>query len=624
MKLFGLFLLMSYSTFLMSQSLISEAEKIKTLIAQEKIEDHLQSGGKTPLSGEYLESLIPQEEIDHSQTCEEEKEAHSSNYEVIFVAQRNDMPSSLKVMPSIKKDHLSFAKNLLKYAAKSTLSEDELVSSMTSLIQQQYTDEEDRYNALAAYSKLLYKNYNESRNPGRNTKKNNPHDKPLPKGDMTLNEISKAAFEKDKYSGGVCNDISEAIALMGEQLFPDKDVLILNSGSHLGVVISDGEKNRIIDGNFQMELENDLRLNPKLAATNLRIGKMNKGQLKQIAVVDSETGMMMERAFDTGKPILQTSADISSVISHFGFKRANDERTHQVTGAIGVGDLARSKMYVVVAKYNSSTKRWKNYAGVGGSLVERNLVDDPRYQIHLRSGSEFTHIKYVNPRVIFNLASGVQFEGMYGFRPPDEKSTRHDTALGLDFFNRADLSFIPGPDFKFEATTEVRVAPGLTSWGNATGAFAKGTMSGIYGTLSNMNLYVNQINVSTGSEIGISDSTSLQLKANYQGSNIGQAIKLNTGVNITAPDGVQVIIFTGYGTTKIPGYKTKESLLVGNNGAVIGAGVKTPSGVSFSTSVKDISRNSDPFAEAGLSVQLGPKAKAKPKPRSPSSEKKAD
>lgn len=596
---------------LYSSDFLDDVSDIQTKLAEQEI-DRLESGeSKGPLSDSHIEALLPQQKIDETQTCAEE-EKRKSKYEVVMIADVSSQPKSKVDLPNPLPVHKKLANSLLQHAASSNLSEEQLAASMAGLIRQSFLSDEAKYNALAAYSKLLYENYNNSRNPGKNTAKNNPNNMPLPKGDMTISEISKAALNKDEFSGGVCNDISEAVALIAQNLFPNKDVLIVNSGTHHGVVISDGKTNRIIDKQDQMILENNLKLNNRLTATNMRISKMVGGKLKQIAVVDSETGLMMEKAFQTGMPLLKTSADVNSVLGHFGFSSEGKLNKHAFTSGVGVGEIVGGKMYVAIAKYDYFTDNWHNYIGVGGSIVDRE-EQNLRYQVHLRAGTERTFIKYASPHSTFRLSSGLQLEGMYGFKPAGDRSGQLDISVGLDLFTRAEATYAPSSKFKMDGSTEFRVVPGITNWGASTGAFADGVGSGIGETFENMNLQLNQIFSTLGTETNIGSGVNLVNRFNYQGSSVGQAIDTTLGVDIKAKDGVQILLFTGYGTSKLPGFETKESLLVGQNGLIFGAGIGTNSGISFTTSVRDISPDTNPWVQAGLKIETESKSSLQPK-----------
>lgn len=180
-----------------------------------------------------------------------------------------------------------------------------------------YTDEEDRYKLLSQLSIRLNANYNDARNPGSNNSSFNPKGLAIPEGDISTQELFKAAVERNSFNGGVCNDISEVVAQVGEHLFPDKDVLVLNGGSHFGVLVSDGKTNRIINVFETTISTGGLDLDKGQAATNLRINKVIDGKLTQIAVVDTQVGQLVEGAFDKNRKLLKTDVDISKVLVEF-------------------------------------------------------------------------------------------------------------------------------------------------------------------------------------------------------------------------------------------------------------------------------------------------------------------
>jgi hypothetical protein len=214
---------------------------------------------------------------------------------------------------------------------------------------------------------------------------------------------------------------------------------------------------------------------------------------------------------------------------------------------------------------------------------------------------------------MFNVSSGLELEGMYGLKPPSEQAYYVDLAAGLDVVTRMKMGYKTDSNLNIGGSLEFRHSPGLTSFGDATGAFSQGTMNGVSGALDNMYLHLNQIYASTSVEKPLGDGISLVSGGTYQGSNIGQAVTTTAGLNIEARSGVQILLFTGYGTSKLPGYETKHSLLVGSNGAILGAGFGTKSGIAFTGSVRDISPSSVPFVNLGLSVNLGPTPQEKKK-----------
>lgn len=608
--------LITFSLLLVSPSLLAQSAtkafvedvtKINQKIAEQEVDAHVKSGGKTPLAGEHVAALMPSVKVDETNTCAEEEEPKGTHYEVIFVAQGNTQQSSSTTMASPGKGHTEFANKLIEFAGKSTLSEAELAKEMAGKIKSKYASDEDRFNALAAFAGRLNQNYNDARNPGFNNSKKNPDNKPLPGGDLTLNQITKAAFDWSKFDGGVCNDISEATAMIAEHIFPDKDVLMINSGSHHGLVVSDGKTNRIINYTNQSTQENQLVLDPKFTSTNMRISKLDNGHMKEIAIVDTQTGQMMENAFQTGKPLLKTNVDVSSFVAHFKLVHVGDEKQkHEVTAGLGVGGLEQGKMYVVVAKYEYNSSRWRNYVGVGASAMDPSNGTPMTYQLHLRLGTELGLIRYATPKLQVNLTTGLHAEGMYGFQPAmAEFGGAVDAGGTLELVNRFDATYNPTPRLKFSTNLELRHAVGPSSWGNATGSWAGGTWSGITGTLDNMSLHLNQFNASVNAEQKVSGSVTTFQEVKYQGSNIGQTLTGIGGVNISAPKGVQILVFSGHSTTKLPGYQTQHSLLVGPNGMMFGAGLQTASGIAFTGTVNNITAGAPPVFQAGVSVPLG-------------------
>ncbi|HXH73591.1 MAG TPA: hypothetical protein VNJ08_01400 [Bacteriovoracaceae bacterium] len=610
MKTLFFLTIMSVSPTILAQGFIKDVEAINIKLGEKALDDHVKSGGKTPLAGEHIAAIMPTVAVSPDQSCIDEKDPKGTHYEVIFVGHATSAAStSNKVSTEPTKEHKNYAQTLVSFASKSSLEEHALAAQMANMIKAKFKTDEEKFNALAALSYRLMENYNDARNPGFNDEKNNPYKKSLPKGDLTLNQITYAAYNWKEFEGGVCNDISEAVALIGEKLFPDKDVLVVNAGSHHGVVVSDGKTNRIINYAAHTSMQNQLVLDDSYAATNMRISKMDEGHLKQIAVVDTQTGQMMEGAFQTGKPLLKTNADISTFYTHFKVVKAGDKNKHEFTATAGAGDLANSKMYVVVAKYEYTTDRWRNYAGVGGSALSPDGARPTKYQLHLRMGSEFGIIRYASPKLSVNFTSGLQAEGMYGFGASPSKGAAVDAyvdvSANVDLVNRLDATYRATPKTKLHMDLELRHTVGPSSWGNSTGSWAEGTGSGIGGSLANMGFHLNQINATAGVEHKITPKVTGFTEVKYQGSAVGQSLGLMGGVKIDAPKGAQIMIFSGYTTTKLPGYVTQHSLLVGSNGAIIGAGLQTKSGMTFTGSVSNIGDYTPPVVSAGLSVPIG-------------------
>lgn len=649
--LFGL--VTSFS--LTAGELTEQIEGVQEQLAQQEVDNYLNKPDGEGLPGPFLQSLLPKKSLDPETVCEEEKEPKKTHYEVVVIAEGNSKQSSLTMKPGQERvlhtNDLKFvskytpystgalglnheavaerAKNmwesgyisnlpsqkfdigtplgrelwtesLVQAASNSTLSEADLSRNIAGVISTTFKTDEQKFQALSALSTRLYRNYNTARNPGFNNSKNNPFQAILPEGDMTINSLLNASSSYDVFNGGVCNDISEAVAQVGEHLFPDRDVLTVNSGSHFGVLITDGKTTRVIDGIVDMEMENRLFLDPKLSSTNLRINKVENGKQKQIAVVDTEMGQVMEAAFQTGKNLLKTDADITTIMAHL--KKENFGVT------VGAANLSDSQVVVVVAKYEYAGDKWKSYIGAGASAERFNSDLDAKYQVHFRAGAERNMFRYINSSTEVSFASGVRLSGMTALNQPKTQNggvARMDVSGAFDIYNRLDINYGKhNPNgVQVNSSLEVEHALGPTNWGNTTGALSYMSPSDTGTMLKNMTFHLNQVNADVTAEKRLSSRLTGIGNVHYQGSNIGQSVGVLAGLNIRLPEGAQLLVFTGYTNADIPGYKTKHSLLGTPSGGQVGAKYTTKGGVEFGAAVRSIS-GGKPSVNATIKVPI--------------------
>jgi hypothetical protein len=651
--------LFSYSVF--SQSFFNDFQKINQQVGQNEVDSYIKTPSETGLNGSIMASFLPTPKIDPSFECTEKDELKNTHYEIILVAQSSTQYSELEILPGqfgyfatesldylMKKypeDETSrgltaaavskrasdiwnsgrfdvpnpeydpstglgkelFIEALVHAAAKSNLDEKQLSKAMSSVIENTYKTTEEKFNILSVLSLRLYRNYNNLRNPGSNTSKANPYNIPIPEGDMSLNDILKGASNFNEFEGGVCNDVSEAVALVGEHLFPDKDVLVINGGSHFGVVVSDNEENRVINGPFELRSVNRLLLSTSKSPTNLRINKMSNGALKEIAVVDTEMGQLTEEAFQTGKTLLKTDADITSLVAHYKNKKLNL--------AAGNGKLSDSNVFIVVAKYENSSEKWKSYLG-GGLTAQNYSYDNPvKYQVHLRAGVERNIFRYLNNNTKVEMATGSRLNGMITLNPvasEDESlAAQKDISGALDFYNRIDFQHTsPRPKgVNLFSSIEVEQTLGAKNWGNTTGISSKIEGRDVGDLLKNMNFHLNQVNANVLLNKPINEKLTAMTRAHYQGSNIGQSVGVLAGMDIKVPNGATLLVFSGYSNSDLPGYKTKHSLLAAPSGGEVGAKYKTKSGTEFNGVLRGIS--SEPSVNAGVKIPILNKKKKK-------------
>lgn len=637
----------------LAQDFLTQIQEVNQQVGQNEVDKYLKKPGKEGLPGPFIESLLPSSTAPAGEVCDEKVEPKKTHYEVILVAEQGTDKGSFEILPKQKayfqtlrlqslvnyipeapeskgltseavlsrskelwnggwfdppsKDfdpqhpigRELFIESLVQAAAKSPLNEKDLSRQMANIISSTYKTKEDKFNALSAYSLRLYRNYNNARNPGYNNELTNPAGKAIPEGDMTHNQLVKAAADFEVYQGGVCNDISEMVAMTGAHLFPDLDVLTVNAGSHFGVVLTDGKEHRIIDGAKQMVQKQTLKLVPELSPTNLRISQVHNGALRQIAVVDTQLGQLTEAAFKTGKKLLKTDTDISSVVARF----KKDEMNY----AIAEGQLNDSQVVLVVAKYETSSDKFKAYAGVGASAQKFHSGQETKYQIHLRAGAERELFRYVNQNAELNVTSGVHGNFMFVLNPYDFKDEGYkaDISGGIDWVNKVSVNFGKNnPDgVQIKGSVQTEHSFGAKNWGNTTGALSHMSPGDAGTMLKNVTFHLNQINAEVEVEKKIAKSVSGVVSSEYQGSNIGSRANILAGLKIKAPEGAQILVFTGYSNSQLKGYKTKHSLLAGPTGPEAGVKITTKKGIEFEAKVQR-SVSGKPSAKATLTIPL--------------------
>lgn len=647
-----LLLLFTAPASLLAQTFTEDVDKLNQQISAGEIDHFLKEPSKEGVPGAYLTSLVPTSKLDLATVCEEEEKKDETVFEVVLVGQYSSEQSSIDELPRVS-DQLSDSslQNLYKWhpetnataglsleavsnrskeiwesgsfttpskdfdpksalgrelliesivhaASKSDLNERDLTRSIAGIANNVYQSEQEKYDFLAAFSNRLYRSYNVTRNPGYNNSHNNPNNVPLPEGDMSLNDLMKGAAAFDSFQSGVCNDITEVVAQVGEQIFPDKDVLTINAGTHFGVIIADEEGSRIIDSGKQFQLTDTMMLSPKISTTNLRINKVVDGKQKEIAVVDTETGQLVEAAMDTGKNLLKTSPDINSLIAHLRYK------DFYVSG--GGAKLNDSNAFIVVAKYHKKSDRWNTYVGAG--LSSQNYYDDrdTKYQVHFRTGVERKMFSYVNPKTEVSFTSGVRLQGMYGLNAPDTTSSvpNIDMSVGMDLVNRVEANY--NGNVRVNSSLEVEHSVGPKNWGNTTGAISYVDTKGVLKAMSDTYFHLNQVNANVSVEKDINKRITAFTSGQYQGSNVGQNYSILGGLDIQVPDGAQLLVFTGY-SQNLRGFQTQHSLLSAPDGFNLGATYKTKNDIQFSTVIRDVAGK--PAVEAQIKVPIGGKKK---------------
>jgi len=648
-----LFLLL-FSMSLLGQSNLPELKDVQLKLNESHFRSYINRPTPDGFPGSLLTPFIPGPDLEN---CPEDEKPENSHLEVVFVAKANSqLPESKKeaevaslTPQQLQDSRLKRAKisldsdsilanaqtgwnelsievpydiqtsvgravvieSLLQasaQAAASGISNEELAKKMTGFLMENYKDEKSRLDALATLMDRFYRQYNFSRNPGHNNASSNPLNFNVPTGNMTLKDVVTATAKERKWESGVCNDFAQAIALIAAPMFKGKDTLVVNSSTHLGVVITDGKTNHIIDAGKQITETNNLMLRLNTSATNIRIAKVIDGKLKEIAVADSQIGQVVEEAFQTGKPLLRTGAAPQTFTSHFYRIKNKNGKDSQLGGAATYGHIENADVVVVVAKYQANSKRWDRYIGVGGS--GEFLYDGTQnYQLQYRGGMRLHLFHYINPKLEIKASSGIHSEVMVGTPIDAGKGVfSREMSYGLEWSNALSLDAKISSKLNLHADVESRNSLGPSDWGVTTGSISKVTAKGVATMLENMSLHLNQVVANAALEAKVSSNTKMFLQGHYQGSAIGQNAGLLAGVEIKAPKGAEIFVFAGY-DQRFGGFQTQNNLLVGGQGGKAGIAVRTKNGVQINAAVRNIATDSIPIVDGGISVPLGVKKK---------------
>lgn len=515
-----------------------------------------------------------------------------------------------------KLDHSKYVEAIVQtIPLMQDISEKELSKQIASAIGGVAKTDEEKYQMLSILSERLYHNYNRARNPGYNNSTNNPNGEALPSGSLSLSSIFTAAANQEMSKGGVCNDISEAVAKIGEELFPEKDVLVINAGTHFAVLVVDKNGSKVIDGSYQNNMDQQLTLGPNLISNNVRINKVIDGHLKEIAVMDTQLGDLVKSTTGSPVPTLKSGANFNKIIAQTKITLSeNEKKRRALTIAGGAGELLESKVTVIAAKLSSEGQGNNSYVTVGADKQQWKTSElaqwGNEYHIILNAGFDRTLIRYVNPKVKLTYTSGVHMGASLGLGV--EGVDIYGTSGNLDLLNRVNLENNPANEKAVSLKGQVMVDNtfGPRNWGETTGATSSVTGGGVLKALSQMTFHLNQINVNGSATKQINNRLKLQTAANYTGSNVGQSVGVITGLQVESKRGASLFYFVGAETSKLKGYQTKNSLLVGSHGAKTGVTLVGKNGkLEGSASVSNIAPNQKPQINATAKILLNSKKK---------------
>lgn len=492
----------------------------------------------------------------------------------------------------------SLPENVLK------LSDDELSSKISSMVSELAKIDEEKINILGEFSRWLYSNYNDKRNPGKNTA-----NEAIPIGRISLGEIIAAKAANNKDLGGVCNDISTAVAQVAQKLFPNDEVLVVNNGTHFGVLIhGKDKKNKIISGSGRIidDIKDPL-MDPAFPVTNSRILKLDGDTLKQIAVVDTESGVVLKKMIQGPTDPLTMGIDPSIVYADFKKEVLKKDKLKSYDLKAGSAETSNSNILILVVQSSKETEHSSSSTAL--SVMNQNIRNSNQNNVIIGFHSTFQKrlIQYQSPRLKIKGSAGGEVDLSYGIQnnnnPNSALSEIMPMSANLKLNQTIDFRTHPKNSFNPTAAGRFQVAE---DFGSMNEGARQGTMPdpnafrSVMKSMKYMGFSLNQVKADVNVDVPINKNLKSFSNLQYQGSNISQNFKVLSGFQVISDGGQKLMAYVGYMDT-FKGYKTKSSLSTRPTGPFAGGGIKTKNGLEVDAHVQVSPGNANPVqANIGL------------------------
>ena len=492
----------------------------------------------------------------------------------------------------------------------------ELEARMTALLDRVSSGDAAKYAFLQVLTARMYDAYNDFRNPGQGSKEQQDRARalavrdgvPFSTGDLSLMQVLRAAGIGESDLGGVCNDYAQALAKVATRLFPGQDAFVINQGTHFVLALNDGKTVRIIDNDRALENRNTLGIFPGTRTPGLRINQVIDGKLVQVANVSTATGALIDTMSGDSSPRLMTEPVGNRLVGHLGGQGP-------LRASVGMQTNGTSRLTLVLGQYEHRGRHSDFRIGVGGG-ADLLAGDATRYIGVFQASYRYSRILVVRPRFELASDSAVRIEGFSTFLAEEDNTGGSRGLLidgisgGLGLRNGLRFRANPAPNLLLTGSAMIEHDFGPRSWGDTGGASAILDSDGIRRTLSYTRLLFNQAVVRVEVLKRLSPSRSMFAQGSYQGSNIGQLTVGNAGVEQRFGNGAVARAYGGY-TLNSGGYRTKNSLLFGPQGAQVGVQVAKRN-LSAGMSVSGIGGGDQPLVQVQAAIRIGRK-----RPRSP-------
>ncbi|NDG84788.1 MAG: hypothetical protein EBX52_07095, partial [Proteobacteria bacterium] len=274
-----------------------------------------------------------------------------------------------------------------------------------------------------------------------------------------------------------------------------------------------------------------------------------------------------------------------------------------------------SKLTLILGQYEHKGKHSDFRIAMGGGADFRP-GDDTHYVGVFQVSYRYSRILVLRPKFELSSVSGIRIEG-FGtwFNGADEMGgveglSTNGISGALSLQNGLRLKSSLPHGFSAAGAFMIEHDLGSASWGDTGGASSILDSEGIQRTLAYTKLLFNQAVVRVEVLKRLSPERSAFVQGSYQGSNIGQLTVGNAGIEQRFGNGVVARAFGGY-TLNSGGYRTKNSLLFGPQGAQVGVQVAKRN-LSAGMSVSGIGGGDQPLVQVQAAIRIGRKRQRLP------------
>jgi len=214
--------------------------------------------------------------------------------------------------------------------------------------------------------------------------------------------------------------------------------------------------------------------------------------------------------------------------------------------------------------------------------------------ISLHSGYQKNIIHYKSPTLSITGSAGAELD-VYGANRIITSNTAADIIPGIsaNIQTNQTIKFQTLPKNPMNPSLSGQIqeveALGSTNEGERQGALSNpDPEQALLNSMKYTGFQLNQVNADASLNVPVKNNVSSISQAKYQGSNVGQMLKVTSGFQVVTNGGMKIFAFIGYVDENIKGYKTKSSLFTQPSGGITGGGMQTKGGTQISTDIQGI------------------------------------